>query len=243
MKQAIKRLAAWGLQNDDNAALKYSFRRRIHRLGREGKINIVYDIGAHHGNWARGIQRLLPGSTFHLFEANPSWRSQLSRSGFSFYLAALSRKKGKKIFYTAESTGDSFYRENCGLTGLSTWQERELDTVDLDSFVRQNGIPSPDWIKLDVQGSELDVLAGGRQTFAHAQYLLCEVPLLPYNEGALSFSDYLAAFADAGFHPVSIVEGHSIALRDGGSALCQIDLFFERSRTPPKLEAVPDLKN
>ena len=229
MRQVIKRLASWGLQEDVNAALKYAFRRRLRRLGREGKIKTVYDLGAHHGNWARGMQRLLPGSDFHLFEANPSCQPYLSRTGFHYYLAALSGKKGRRVFYTADSTGDSFYRENSVLTGLTAWRKRELDAVDLDSLVEERGIPAPDWIKLDVQGSELDILAGGRQTFSRARYLLCEIPLLPYNEGAPSFSNYLTAFADAGFHPVSIVEGHSVAPPGGVGLLCQIDLFFERA--------------
>lgn len=229
MKQVIKRLATLGLFGDINAALKYDFRARIRKLGREGKVKTVYDIGAHHGNWSRGMQRLIPKADFFLFEANPNCQPFLRESGFSFTLQALSSKSGKKIFYTNDSTGDSFYRENDKISGVSGWRAEEMETIDLDSCAAKQGFPPPDWIKLDVQGSELDVLQGGRSVFSHARYLLCEIPVMRYNLEAPLFSDYLESFADSGFYPVSIVETHFLNQPRGNPTLCQMDLFFERS--------------
>lgn len=229
MKQVIKRLATRGLFGDLNAALKYDFRARIRQLGREGKIRTVYDIGAHHGNWSRGIKKLLPSADFFLFEANPACRSFLQKAGFPFVLVGLGRQKGCRIFYTADSTGDSFYRQNERLCDFSGWKEVELTITDLDSCAAEQGFPGADWIKLDVQGAELDVLAGGPKTFARASYVLCEVPVVPYNLGAPDISDYLNAFGAAGFRPTSVVEMHK--MKSPGSetpTLIQLDLFLER---------------
>lgn len=228
MKQVIKRLATWGLQDDINSALKYKFRNHIQSLGRSGKISSVYDIGAHHGNWALGMRRVLPKASFHLFEANNLCEPHLARTGLPFHLVALSGKTEKRVFYSADSTGDSFYRENATLSGISKWKEREIATRDLDSYVKENGLKYPDWIKLDVQGAELDILAGGKLVLSSAKYLLIECPLVAYNEGAPSFSDYLEALASSGFSPVNIVEMHHIPQKNGINLLCQIDLFFER---------------
>lgn len=231
MKQALKQLATLGLQGDINAALKYQFRFRIRHLAKEGQILTVYDIGAHHGKWARGMKRLLPSADFYLFEANHKCRPHLTESGFPFVLIGLSQTKGTKIFYSANNSGDSFYPENSELSGANSGEKLELATMDLDSCAKENGFPAPDWIKLDVQGSELDVLAGGRHTFSQTKYLLCEIPLLSYNLNAPKFSDYLDAFAEAGFQPADLVEIHR--LRKGSkyeSTICQLDLFFERTK-------------
>ena len=229
MKQAIKRLAALGLQGDFNAALKYQFRSRLSQLYRSGNISTVYDIGAHHGNWSLGMKRLMPKASFQLFEANPVCEMFLKKTGLPYHRIALSKTKGKRVFHSNNSTGDSFYPENTELSGAFGWQEKEVETADLDSFALQNHLPSPDWIKLDVQGAELDVLAGGKYLFSKTKFLLTEIPILPYNLGAPSFSDYLDAFGAAGFLPVSVVEVHQLAAKAGNSpALSQVDLFFER---------------
>ncbi|PHX63353.1 MAG: hypothetical protein CK551_06460 [Planctomycetaceae bacterium] len=229
MKQALKRLATLGLQRDFNAALKYQFRSRLSQLYRSGNISTVYDIGAHHGKWSLGIKKLMPKASFQLFEANPVCETFLEKTGLPYHRIALSKAKGKRVFHSNNSTGDSFYPENTELSGAFGWQEKEVETADLDSFALQNHLPSPDWIKLDVQGAELDVLAGGKFLFSKTKFLLTEIPLLPYNLGAPSFSDYLDAFGAAGFLPVSVVEVHQLSAKAGNSpALSQMDLFFER---------------
>jgi FkbM family methyltransferase len=229
VKQALKRLATLGLQGDFNAALKYQFRYRLLQLYRSGNISTVYDIGAHHGKWSLGMKKLMPKASFQLFEANPVCETFLKKTGLPYHRIALSKAKGKRVFHSNNSTGDSFYPENTKLSGVFGWQEKEVATADLDSFAVQNHLPSPDWIKLDVQGAELDVLAGGKCLFSKSKFLLTEIPLLPYNLGAPSFSDYLDAFGAAGFRPVSVVEVHQLSAKAGNSpALSQMDLFFER---------------
>jgi len=229
MKQALKRLATLGLQGDFNAALKYQFRYRLLQLYRSGNISTVYDIGAHHGKWSLGMKKLMPKASFQLFEANPVCETFLKKTGLPYHRIALSKAKGTRVFHSNNSTGDSFYPENTELSRAFGWQEKEVETADLDSFALQNHLPSPDWIKLDVQGAELDVLAGGKYLFSKTKFLLTEIPLLPYNLGAPSFSDYLDAFGAAGFLPVSVVEVHQLSAKAGNSsALSQVDLFFER---------------
>ena len=229
MKQTLKRLATLGLQGDFNAALKYQFRYRLLQLYRSGTISTVYDIGAHHGKWSLGMKKLMPKASFQLFEANPVCETFLKKTSLPYHRIALSKAKGKRVFHSNNSTGDSFYPENTELSGAFGWQEKEVETADLDTFALQNHLPLPDWIKLDVQGAELDVLAGGKYLFSKSKFLLTEIPLLPYNLGAPSFSDYLDAFGAAGFLPVSVVEVHQLSAKAGSSpALSQMDLFFER---------------
>jgi FkbM family methyltransferase len=230
MKQIFKRLSTWGLTGDINAALKYEFRARVRSLARQGRIKTVYDIGAHHGNWASGMRKVLPSTEFYLFEANPACEPFLANTKLPYFLRPLSNGKGKKLFYYNDSTGDSFYRENSDLSGVAHWPEKDLKTIDLDSLMKEKSLPPPDWIKLDVQVSELDVYAGGRQAFAQARYVLCEIPLISYNLGAPTLSEVLEKFSLEGFQPQTLVEMHHLPRKtQEQSLLCQLDIFFERS--------------
>ena len=48
------------------------------------------------------------------------------------------------------------------------------DTVTLDSLVKEKKIPYPDFIKINVQGSELDVLQGGKRVLNNAKCLIVQ---------------------------------------------------------------------
>jgi len=54
----------------------------------------------------------------------------------------------------------------------------------LDSVVRERGFPLPDLVKMDVQGGERDVVAGGRETLRAAEHIIAELQKTQYNEGA-----------------------------------------------------------
>ena len=54
----------------------------------------------------------------------------------------------------------------------------------MDSVVRKQGFPLPDLVKIDVQGSERDVMQGGMETIRHAKHLIVEMQHMEYNEGA-----------------------------------------------------------
>jgi FkbM family methyltransferase len=125
---------------------------------------VVYDIGAHHGNWTKAMRKLLPSAEFVLFEANPGNASQLQTVGARYFMAALSDKDGvRRDFYlprNAATTGASLYKEQTTHYLGENLQVLELTTQRLDTLAAQHQLPAPDLIKLDVQGAELDVLRG-----------------------------------------------------------------------------------
>eukprot|EP00913_Durusdinium_trenchii_P033413 g31281.t1 len=63
-----------------------------------------------------------------------------------------------------------------------------------------------DLLKADVQGAELTVLLGGLKTLSQAQLVLLEAPVLPYNEGAPSFSEVIAFMAAHHFELVDVAD-------------------------------------
>lgn len=74
-------------------------------------LRVIYDIGAHQGSFATGLNRYFPGVDFFLFEENKAMESSLRSTGFQYHIATLSSQSGNIQFYQRGGTGDSYYKE------------------------------------------------------------------------------------------------------------------------------------
>ena len=54
-----------------------------------------------------------------------------------------------------------------------------IDTTSLDQFSKENNIKDVDFIKIDIQGAELDVFKGGRETLKAVVAIVSEVEFIP----------------------------------------------------------------
>ena len=193
-------------------------------------LDVIYDIGARHADWSTSLKPSFKNSTFYLFEANERCMPKLEESGFKFFISTLSSKTGVVEFFTNDSTGDSYYKENTSFYKEITSVKKESTT--LDSLVAEKNIPFPHFIKIDTQGSELDILMGASSCINHASLIFLECPLFNYNLGAPDFSAYLNFMSSKDFYPYEICEHHYF---DG--VLIQIDVLFI------KLTALNSLKD
>ena len=69
----------------------------------------------------------------------------------------------------------------------------------LDTVVRERGFPKPDFIKIDVQGAEQDVIRGALETMKSVQHLIVEMQCVHYNEGAPLVGETLPFIESLGF--------------------------------------------
>lgn len=76
-------------------------------------------------------------------------------------------------------------------------------------------------MKIDTQGSELDIVQGGWSTLKAAKFIVLECPLVQFNEGAPNISEYLVKMRELGFIPWSTVELHFML-----NVFVQIDIAF-----------------
>ena len=79
----------------------------------------------------------------------------------------------------------------------------------------------PDLIKLDTQGSELDILRGGLGCLKNASLAYLELPILNYNLGSPRFGEYLDFMKQCDFVPYDICELHY-----SNGVLIQADILF-----------------
>lgn len=188
-------------------------------------ITSVFDIGANKGTWTAGFAPKMRGAEFFLFEANPKHHRPTSLAPkHKWFNSALSSPDIKEVeFFTSggakRGTGDSYYKEQTHV--YDGGESIKLKTTTLDEMVKENSLPYPQLMKMDTQGSELDILKGAEKTIKHVDIIVVETPILPYNSGAPTFDDYINTLSDNGFVPVG-VEGIIFA----NSLLVQIDLVF-----------------
>jgi FkbM family methyltransferase len=78
-------------------------------------------------------------------------------------------------------------------------ERRRIAITSLDGWIDLNGAAPPDFLKLDVQGAELDVLRGAEQALEHVRALQVEVEFQPLYDDQPLFADVDAHLRERGF--------------------------------------------
>ncbi|HSK21008.1 MAG TPA: FkbM family methyltransferase [Longimicrobiales bacterium] len=122
----------------------------------------VFDVGAHVGYYTL-LASVLAGDAGRVwaFEPNPANHAFLRRH------VALNRRDNVSIENAAVSdrngTASFAFGTGSGTGHLDTNGSLEVRTVRLDDFCREHGV-RPGFLKIDVEGAELDVLRGAEET-------------------------------------------------------------------------------
>lgn len=184
-------------------------------------IKCIYDIGGWMGYWTQEMSKgLLSSKEFIIFEANPYYYEALSKLGKKVFIDVLSDQKNIEIeFYDSPLSGESYYKENTNYYKNDIPKKRITNT--LDNIIEQNNLNLPDFIKIDTQGSELDILKGGIKALDNAKVVYIECPIINYNLGAPNIHQYLEFFDINNFYPLNILENHYM-----DDILVQIDILF-----------------
>jgi len=106
--------------------------------------------------------------------------------------------------------------------------DRLMETIEFSGDWQAHGI-----VKLDTQGSELDILGGAArflQRFA-PRLVLLEASVVPYNLGGPLVADVLDYMKSIRYQLIDMLDVHYAA--DG--RLLQIDLLFEAAGVSPAM--------
>ena len=193
----------------------------------------LLDVGAHIGTFSLAFLQAFPECVPTLVEPNPFCEEALAKLPFERRMAAASDENGEaELFLTKEwlqSTGTSLYRENTDFFRDEVTIKRTVPKARLDDLFAGRRF---DFVKIDTQGSELDVLRGGETVLRGADYILIEISLVNYNAGAAPAEAVIAQLASMGFAPVDLTDFHRLrGVQEGG--LLQIDLLFRRRAARP----------
>lgn len=190
--------------------------------------DIVCDVGAYAGEWTQMALPIFPSARFVLIEAQKEKEALLLRVAqqapgrIVHHLCLVGSEEKEAVpFYLAE-TGSSVYRET---TSFKPFSVVDLPMRTLDRLLASE--KGSIFLKLDVQGAELDVLAGAKQILKRTDAILLEASLLEYNEGAPQFTDVVGELARWGYRAFDILDVRRI-----GPILAQIDIVFVKEDSP-----------
>ena len=167
------------------------------------KPKVCYDIGASLLHWTRTAKRLWDCEVI-AFEAVPECEFLYRSYGIQYNIGVLSNKVGRVVNYyqnLIHPGASSYYKELPTETHKNTAPISRLTTT-LDFICNKNGYPDPDIIKIDVQGSEKDLLEGSVETLKKCKHLIIELQDTHYNEGAPLASETIPFILSLGFELV-----------------------------------------
>ena len=145
------------------------------------KFNKVLDIGAYEGHWKDMFKSIYPNSEVLMIEANKDKEKILKNKG-KYFIGLLGSEDNKLVDYykcntpKTPDTGNSVFLENTSHSFIS----EKRKTIKLTSV--PNILDKYDLIKMDVQGSELEIIKGGLDIIKQSNFLLLELSLIEYNE-------------------------------------------------------------
>lgn len=193
---------------------------------------VIFDIGANIGTWARLALAVFPDSTLECFEPLPSHISKFheefrNSESVQLHTVALgaSNKKGS-IHITSLSDASSLLdlSDICkSKYNLSVKETISIDVKKLDDYIIDNGLKSPDVIKLDIQGFELEALKGASETLKTTKFIISEVSFIEFYNGQAYFSDMIDFLKRFGFELAALSRDTPT-----GKTLEQTDVLFKR---------------
>lgn len=200
-------------------------------------IRTVLDVGANSGQFALAVHKVLPEAFIYSFEPLSDCFSELQRNmsnveKFQGFNMALADKEGEAVFYRNDWSQSSsllpigqLHKDNFPFTAkefIESVQVRKLDDYIPELNIRDNLL-----LKLDVQGSEDKVIAGGKSVIERAKILIVETSMDSLYDGQPLFHDILRTLSGRGFRykgslsqlisPIdgSVLQANAIFMREG----------------------------
>jgi FkbM family methyltransferase len=143
---------------------------------------VVFDVGSNVGFYSLVAARLVgPTGQVHAFEAIPEIAHEVVVNARRNHLAnvevhavAVTDVEGTVELQRSRTPGGSTVAPDETLHDLT--DTFPVPAVTLDAFVQRGTAPAPDFVKIDVEGAELQVLAGMTVLLRDARpVVLCEV--------------------------------------------------------------------
>jgi FkbM family methyltransferase len=168
----------------------------------------VLDIGANIGQFHIECKNAFPNSYIFSIEASDECEPYLKQITDNYYIGLLTKDNSEYDFYSRKNdpicTGNSIYKE---LTQFYSYDQLNIikkKGIKLDNLFENDS--EFDLIKIDTQGSELDIIEGGIELCSKAKGILLEVSLTQYNENSPLYNEVIDYMNNIGFIRTEILD-------------------------------------
>ena len=200
----------------------------------EHDFRTVIDVGAHQGQFSLFASVRFPRAALWAIEPLPGPRARLERvlggrRGLTVIATAASRTRGTAAFHVSRASDSSSLLEiteanTQAFPGTEEAHVIEVQTAPLDELLEEDTLVRPCLLKIDVQGGELDVLAGAGGILRHVDEALVECSFVELYRGQALADDVISHMSQCGFDLAGM---HGVT-RDVSGRRLQADLLFRR---------------
>ncbi|MDR3645992.1 MAG: FkbM family methyltransferase [Candidatus Babeliales bacterium] len=165
---------------------------------------VVIDIGAQTGSFTL-LSKYFPKSIWYAFEpiyeAANALKENLVLNGItnvSVYQKAVSDFSGTTTLYMPNMNEWGLSTIGSNVLRFNTSIKREIECIDLDTFVEAENIQKVNFMKLDTEGAEMSILRGAKKTIIRDHPII----LMEYNETNMKQCNVLKEEIDQFFKDV-----------------------------------------
>jgi len=167
------------------------------------KPKVIFDVGSCVMHFQRHAKRIWRDADIYCFDAFSYLKPLYKRTNVNFDNVLLYSDDYCRIKWYENPLyygGNSIYREQTSY--FPDTQYKILETITLDTLVKLKNYPYPDLIKLDTQGSELDIIKGAPLCMEHASYLIIEIVRdgIEYNRGGYKKNEVIDYLKNIGWY-------------------------------------------
>ncbi len=161
----------------DKVPLLHTFYSNLKQFGYQ-PVHFV-DVGANHGTWTREALKYFPDAYYTLLE--PQYWLQNSVNDIlttnkkvTFHTVGAGAVSGNFKFTIHDRDDSCSFVYPAAEAAIQGFKQIELPVVTLNEFLADSGLPSPDIIKIDAEGSDLEVLKGASNYLGVTEVFMVE---------------------------------------------------------------------
>jgi FkbM family methyltransferase len=180
---------------------------------------VVFDVGARVGVWSRALLARAGSKVGRIYAFEPASPhraalAELPADVVEHVAMAVSATNGHATLFAdgAGSVLASLHRRRLGHFGLAHVAQEEVSTVTLDAFCGQRGIERIDFLKMDIEGHELEALRGAERLLRERR-----IEALSFEFGGCNidsrtyFQDFWYLLTGVGFRLGRVLPGGRVA--------------------------------
>lgn len=190
--------------------------------------DVIFDVGAFSGDLTLRAMEIFNEAHFYMIEPQPQKQAKLSELERKFknvtYIPTIAGAlDDDEVEFIIQKTGSSVYEQV--FEGRTPKQKINLKTKTLDTIAQDKKLSGEFFIKLDVQGYEIEVLKGAKSILSHTNVVLLESSLFNYNLNAPLIDEVIiiSFMKNQGFILFDIAE---FIRKNDDQVLNQVDLIF-----------------